>query len=212
MCSSITLNTEQAAIVAANLAGGGINPITGKRTFSSEIVRDCLSLMFSCGMYDYSGQFAFEIGLPAKSGVSGIVMIVVPNVMGIAVWSPPLDAYGNSVRGVEFCRRMVSHFPFHIFDSVVDSGKINPIRMITRDRKMIEKYEVIYSCAIGDLPYIISLVNRGCSVNCSDYDGRTPLHMAVSKSRVQVIEFLLNHGAIVDAKDRWGSHRSTWLP
>eukprot|EP00008_Paramoeba_atlantica_P014749 CAMPEP_0201475796 /NCGR_PEP_ID=MMETSP0151_2-20130828/1157_1 /ASSEMBLY_ACC=CAM_ASM_000257 /TAXON_ID=200890 /ORGANISM="Paramoeba atlantica, Strain 621/1 / CCAP 1560/9" /LENGTH=511 /DNA_ID=CAMNT_0047855991 /DNA_START=92 /DNA_END=1627 /DNA_ORIENTATION=- len=204
MCCSVLVNTEQAAIIAATLANGGTNPLTGKKIFSSETVRDCLSLMFSCGMYDYSGQFAFHIGLPAKSGVSGVVFLVVPDVFGIAVWSPRLDSFGNSVRGVEFCTRLTEKYPFHMFDSVVESQKPNPLRHTTKDTNAIDSYEMIFSSASGDLSKVIALVNRKVSVNCSDYDGRTPLHLAVAESRVNVVEFLLKHGANKNAKDRWG--------
>ena len=79
---SIEINTEILSIVESTLANGGINPYTGEIIFSPKTVRNILSIMQTCGMYDYSGEFAFKIGIPAKSGVAGAIMIVIPNVMG----------------------------------------------------------------------------------------------------------------------------------
>ncbi|XP_078084738.1 glutaminase kidney isoform, mitochondrial-like isoform X2 [Mustelus asterias] len=115
---SIEVTCESGSVMAATLANGGICPITGERVLSPEAVRNTLSLMHSCGMYDFSGQFAFHVGLPAKSGVSGGILLVVPNVMGIMCWSPPLDKLGNSVRGIHFCQDLVSLFNFHNYDNL----------------------------------------------------------------------------------------------
>ncbi|XP_030283763.1 glutaminase kidney isoform, mitochondrial isoform X3 [Sparus aurata] len=115
---SIEVTCESASVMAATLANGGICPITGERVLTPEAVRNTLSLMHSCGMYDFSGQFAFHVGLPAKSGVAGGILLVVPNVMGIMCWSPPLDKLGNSVRGIQFCTDLVELFNFHNYDNL----------------------------------------------------------------------------------------------
>ncbi|CAL4208274.1 unnamed protein product, partial [Meganyctiphanes norvegica] len=111
---SMEITAESGAVIAATLANGGINPLTGDNVLSNEAVRNTLTLMHSCGMYNYSGEFAFKVGLPSKSGVSGCVLLVIPNTMGICLWSPPLDGFGNSCRGVQFCMEMVTkhHFNF----------------------------------------------------------------------------------------------------
>ncbi|VDK27820.1 unnamed protein product [Gongylonema pulchrum] len=97
---AIETNVDTLAGMAATLANGGVSPLSEERVVCNRAVRDTLSLMYSCGMYDYSGKFAFQVGLPAKSGVSGCMIMVVPNVMSICLYSPPLDALGNTVRGV----------------------------------------------------------------------------------------------------------------
>jgi len=117
---STTITCEMGAIMSATLANRGVCPTTNTTVVSEEAVKDCLKLMYGCGMYDYSGQFAFEVGLPAKSGVSGCIMLVVPNVMGICVWSPPLDDNGNSAKGIEFCKRLNEELDLHIFHNITE--------------------------------------------------------------------------------------------
>ncbi|MEE6490406.1 hypothetical protein FKM82_015871 [Ascaphus truei] len=126
---SIEVTCESASVMAATLANGGLCPITGERVLSPEAVRNTLSLMHSCGMYDFSGQFAFHVGLPSKSGVSGGILLVVPNVMGMMCWSPPLDKLGNSVRGIQFCQDLVSLCNFHNYDNLRHfAKKLDPRR------------------------------------------------------------------------------------
>ncbi|CAG2062970.1 unnamed protein product [Timema podura] len=100
---SVEVTCDSMVVIAGTLANGGVCPITDEAVLCPGTIRNVLSLMHSCGMYDFSGQFAFKVGLPAKSGVCGAMLIVVPGVMGICTWSPPLDSLGNSVRGVQFC-------------------------------------------------------------------------------------------------------------
>ncbi|MGF1510342.1 MAG: glutaminase A [Myxococcota bacterium] len=127
MCCSIEVTTKSMAALAGTLANGGVNPLSQKRVLEPRTVRNCLSLMSSCGMYDFSGEFAFTVGLPAKSGVAGGILVVIPNVLGMATWSPLLDTYGNSVRGLAMCRDLVSVYNFHNYDSLTGlSGKEDP--------------------------------------------------------------------------------------
>jgi glutaminase len=94
-----------------------VNPFTGERALKAEYVKDLLSIMLSCGMYDYAGEWAYRVGLPAKSGVGGGIVAVVPGRFGIGVFSPPLDAKGNSVRGVQVCRDLSDRFGLHAFEA-----------------------------------------------------------------------------------------------
>jgi len=112
---SIHVTCAQLAVAAATLANGCINPITGERALPRSRVRDLLSVMYTCGMYDSAGQWAYKVGVPAKSGVSGGILAVVPGKLGIGVYSPGLDVYGNSVRGVSVCREIAARMGLHVF-------------------------------------------------------------------------------------------------
>ena len=114
-CSILTTATDL-AFVAATLARGGVHPVTGERALAAEHVRDVLSVMTSCGMYDYAGEWELRIGLPAKSGVGGGIMAVLPGQLGIGVFSPRLDEYGNSYRGVRVCEELSSRLQLHLLD------------------------------------------------------------------------------------------------
>ena len=110
---SISVTCLDLSLMAATLANGGVNPITQERAIRGELVPRVLSVMTTCGMYDYAGAWLYEIGIPAKSGVAGGVLAVLPGQLGIGVFSPPLDARGNSVRGVAVCRELSRDFELH---------------------------------------------------------------------------------------------------
>ena len=98
---SITMNTQQLSRAMLFLANGGIDPITNKEFVTTQQAKRINALMLTCGHYDASGEFAFHVGLPGKSGVGGGIVAVVPNVMSISVYSPQLNSWGNSLIGTK---------------------------------------------------------------------------------------------------------------
>ncbi|MCP9834000.1 MULTISPECIES: glutaminase A [unclassified Cyanobium] len=103
---AISVTCHDLAVMASTLACQGRNPFTGGHPLSYDITVRVLALMGTCGMYDFAGQWLHDVGIPAKSGVAGGVMAVIPGRLGIATYSPPLDNFGNSVRGVAVCRQL----------------------------------------------------------------------------------------------------------
>jgi len=110
---SIEVDCRDLSIMGATLAVGGTNPVTHDRVLRASNVDEVLSVMTTCGMYDYAGEWLYRVGLPAKSGVAGGVLAVLPGQLAIAVFSPPLDARGNSVRGRAVCEALSEELELH---------------------------------------------------------------------------------------------------
>jgi len=210
---SIEITNRQLAILASTLANGGTNPLTDEPVFDADHVKDCLSLMLSTGLYDFSGEWAFSVGLPGKSGVAGLIYIVVPNVLGIAIWSPPLDKNGNSVKGIKVAQRLIQKFNFHMFDGLRGvhniHKKISPLTG-TRDERRLNAVMSLFYAADGNLREIKQLHENGFNILHKDYDGRSALHLACCEGNFEIAQFLIDTmietGHVGDAffKDRFG--------
>lgn len=113
---SVMVTAHQLAIMGATLANSGINPITHKKVISPQNVRDTLSEMVVNGLYEDSGAWWWKIGIPAKSGVGGGILAVIPHKMAIVVFSPPLDVSGNSVRGQAVIETLSHKWKLHLLN------------------------------------------------------------------------------------------------
>ncbi|XP_007428328.1 glutaminase liver isoform, mitochondrial isoform X2 [Python bivittatus] len=203
---SVEVTCESGSVMAATLANGGICPITGECVLSDEAIRNTLSLMHSCGMYDFSGQFAFHVGLPAKSAVSGAILLVVPNVMGVMCLSPPLDKAGNSTRGIGFCQELVSLFNFHNYDNLLHcTRKMDPRREgdEVRNKTVVN---LLFAAHSGDISALRRFALSAMDMEQKDYDSRTALHVAAAEGHLEVVKFLMEACRVNPfVKDRWGN-------
>ncbi|MCA9542441.1 MAG: glutaminase, partial [Myxococcales bacterium] len=201
---SLAMNSVEMATAAATLASGGVCPKTQKRELSQTTVRNCLSLMQMCGMYDGSGEFCFRIGLPAKSGVGGGLLLVVPGLMGICIWSPRLDANGNSVRGLRVAEMLVDSYRLHLYDGVTSGGeRVDPRLPIARWRASLTS-EALWAAGKGDVRTLSRLFDEHMDLQQGDYDKRSPMHLAAAEGHVEALRFLLKHGIDPNHPDRWG--------
>ena len=114
-CSVMVTNSDLATM-AATLANQGKNPITQVQALHEDYARDILSIMYTCGMYNRAGEWAYRVGIPAKSGVSGGILAIIPGKAGIATFSPPIDSNGNSVRGLKVFEALSQEYNLHMFD------------------------------------------------------------------------------------------------
>lgn len=112
---SIGITAKQLAVMAATIANGGCNPVTRQEVFKPELAPKIASMMATVGFYEHTGDWLFLTGLPAKTGVGGGIMGVVPGMMGVAAFAPPLDEAGNSVRAQHALAYVATHLNLGVF-------------------------------------------------------------------------------------------------
>jgi glutaminase len=155
---SLKVTSTDLARMAATLAHGGRNPMTGRQVIDTLVVQRTLSVMVTCGMYDAAGDWVSEVGMPAKSGVAGGILAVLPGQLGIGVYSPPVDARGNSVRGVRVCRSLSQQLGMHFL--TVTSESHAAIRAVYSPRPGIRVYEVHGDLHFAGAEQVIRNVTR----------------------------------------------------
>ena len=191
---SIEMSALDVAMAAATLANGGVCPVTQERALEQETVRKCLPVVQMCGMYNGSGKFFQEIGLPAKSGVGGGVFLVVPKLMGICIFSPRLDVHGNSVRGIEMARQLSSNYLLHIFDGLMTTMDRPDLRVPISRWRASRCSESIWAASIGDIRTLQRLQSEQRDLEAGDYDRRTPLHLAAAEGHTDIVNSYLKAG------------------
>lgn len=143
---AVEVTVSDIATMAATLANGGVQPVTGERIMAPRTARQVLSVMATCGMYDDSGAWLSTVGIPAKSGVSGGIIGVLPGQVGVATFSPRLDRHGNSERGVAMMRRLSREMGMHLMNPV------RPSRSVIRAVRVED--DVTYYDLHGDVVFV----------------------------------------------------------
>lgn len=161
---SVKLNSVDLARMAATLARGGLNPHSGQRVTDATVVRRTLSVMVTCGMYDAAGKWVSAVGLPAKSGVGGGILAVLPGQLGIGVYSPRIDDKGNSVRGMLVCRSLSQQLGLHFL--TVSSEAHSVIRGVFTPRSGVRVYQVHGELLFTGAEQVIRTVID----DCAEYD------------------------------------------
>ncbi|KAM9287510.1 glutaminase kidney isoform, mitochondrial isoform 2-T2 [Morus bassanus] len=147
-----------------------------------------------------------KVGLPAKSGVAGGILLVVPNVMGLMCWSPPLDKMGNSVKGIHFCHDLVSLCNFHNYDNLRHFAKKLDPRREGGDQRVKSVINLLFAAYTGDVSALRRFALSGMDMEQRDYDSRTALHVAAAEGHVDVVKFLLEACKVNPfPKDRWNN-------
>jgi glutaminase len=119
---SLRVSARDLAVMGATLADGGVNPLTGARVIAAEVCHHTLAVMLTAGLYETSGDWLYDVGLPAKSGIGGGIVTISPGKGGMGTFAPPLDPAGNSVRGQLVARFLSAQLGLDLLISAPDSG------------------------------------------------------------------------------------------
>lgn len=139
---SIKVSVKDLVNMIGVLVNGGVLPQTGERIFSHLTVRQVLTVMTTCGMYNAAGDWLAAVGIPAKSGVSGGIIGVLPGQVGLAVFAPKLDRYGNSVRGIDIMQQMSNDMGLHLLEGIPSSRAIVNDEDITAVKPDVRVYKL----------------------------------------------------------------------
>ncbi len=155
---SLRVTSTDLAKMGATLARGGINPQTGRRVTDAAVVKRALSVMVTCGMYDDAGDWVSAVGMPAKSGVGGGIVAVLPGQLGIGVYSPLLDGKGNSVRGIRVCRSLSEQLGLHFLTVAHHSGAT--LRAVYEPYDRIRVYEAHGDLLFSGAEQVVRIADR----------------------------------------------------
>lgn len=200
---SIVVTTRDLARIAATMANDGACAFSGAAPIAREHIGRTLCVMFTCGPYDTSGTFAFKIGAPTKTGVSGGMLLVAPGLGGFATFSPRLDAQGHSVRGTAFAERIAKSLDLSMFLGARAWSATQPtMQRNARQATAFDAFQWFSAARVGEVAEMRRLLARGVDINLTDYDGRTALHIAVEDDREAGVRYLRRKGASLDMRNR----------
>ncbi|WP_232549354.1 glutaminase A [Propioniciclava soli] len=171
---SLVVDTRDLAVMGMTLASAGRNPLTGEQVVSEQICRQVLSVMTTCGMYNAAGDWMTDVGIPAKSGVSGGVLGALPGQAGIGAFSPRLDAHGNSTRAVAVCERLSADLGLHLMSPPADGDTVSAAGVVDADGG--EQYRAVVQGALH-----FTSAERMLAELSTVVPGSTPVTLDVSR-------------------------------
>ncbi|XP_073975767.1 glutaminase liver isoform, mitochondrial-like isoform X2 [Rhodnius prolixus] len=188
--SAIEVTCEELALMGGTLANNGVNPISGKQIYSKENNRCLLSAMKMYGIYNFSEEFSFNVGLPVKSSITGHILLIIPGIVSFAMYSPLVDEQGISKRGKDFCKALSSENNIHPYDPEQFADLTNFYAKESNELCSIA-CPLFAAAWKGDLPTLAHLLNSGYQICQKDFSQRTILHVAASIGHLDVVKYLI---------------------